>query len=100
LQLLNYEYAVQKISPRYKPKEKVTTQLLVYRNTEFEVKFVELNTITYRLIEILIQEKVSCEQALTILAKEINQPQTESIIQFGLEILEDLRSQGVILGVY
>ena len=100
MQLLNYEYAVHKISPRYKPNQKVNTQLLVYRNAEFEVKFVELNTITYRLIEILKQEKVNCEQALTILAKEINQPQTESIIQFGLEILEDLRSQGVILGVY
>ena len=100
MQLLNYEYAVQKISPRYKPKEKVNTQLLVYRNTDFEVKFIELNTMTYRLIEILKQEKVNCEQALTMLAKEINQPQTESIIQFGLAILEDLRSQGVILGVY
>jgi hypothetical protein len=100
MQLLNYEYAVQKISPRYKPKEKVNTQLLVYRNTDFEVKFIELNTITYRLIEILKQENVNCEQALTMLAKEINQPQTESIIQFGLTILEDLRSQGVILGVY
>ena len=100
MQLLNYEYAVQKISPRYKPKEKVNTQLLVYRNTDFEVKFIELNTMTYRLIEILKQEKVNCEQALTMLAKEINQPQTESIIQFGLDILEDLRSQGVILGVY
>lgn len=100
MQLLNYEYAVQKISPRYKPKEKVTTQLLVYRNTEFEVKFIELNNITYRLIEILKQEKVSCEQALTMLAKEINQSQTESIIQFGLDLLEDLRSQGVILGVF
>jgi uncharacterized protein len=98
--LLNYEYAVQKISPRYKPKEKVNTQLLVYRNAEFEVKFIELNTVTYRLIEILKQEKIKCEQALTMLAKEINQPQTESIIQFGLAILEDLRSQGVILGVY
>ena len=100
MQLLNYEYAVQKISPRYKPKEKVHTQLLVYRNAKFEVKFIELNNVTYRLIEILKQKKVSCEQALTTLAKEINQPQTESIIQFGLAILKDLRSQGVILGVY
>ena len=100
MQLLNYEYAVQKISPRYKPKEKVNTQLLVYRNTDFEVKFIELNTMTYRLIEILKQGRLNCEQALTMLAKEINQPQTESIIQFGLAILEDLRSQGVILGVY
>jgi hypothetical protein len=100
MQLLNYEYAVQKISPRYKPTEKVNTQLLIYRNADFEVKFIELNTVTYRLIEILKQEKAYCEQALTMLAKEINQPQTESIIQFGLAILEDLRSQGVILGVY
>lgn len=100
MQLLNYEYAVQKISPRYKPKEKVNTQLLVYRNTEFKVEFVELNTITYRLIEILKQDKVNCEQALSMLAREINHAQTESIIQFGLDILEDLRSQGVILGVY
>ena len=100
MQLLNYDYAVQKISPRYKPKDKVDTQLLVYRNTAFEVKFVELNAITYRLIEILKQDKINCEQALTMLAIEINQSQTESVIQFGLEILEDLKSQGVILGVY
>ncbi len=100
MQLLNYEYAVQKISLRYKPREKINTQLLVYRNTAFEVKFVELNTITYRLIEILKQEKVNCEQALTMLAKDIDQSATESIIQFGLDILEELRSQGAILGVY
>jgi hypothetical protein len=100
MQLLNYEYAVQKISLRYKPREKINTQLLVYRNTEFEVKFVELNTITYRLIEMLKQDRVDCEQALTMLAKEINQPYTESIIQFGLDILEDLRNKGAILGVY
>ena len=100
MQLLNYEYAVQKISPRYKPSVKENTQLLVYRNTAFEVKFIELNSITYRLIEILKQEKANCQQALTMLAIEINQAETESIIQFGLDILEDLRSQGVILGVY
>lgn len=100
VQLLNYEYAVQKISPRYKPKEKVNTQLLVFRDTNFEVKFIELNSITYRLIELLNQDKLNSEQALTLLAKEINHAETESIIQFGLEILEDLRSQGVILGVY
>ncbi|MDI1309769.1 MAG: putative DNA-binding domain-containing protein [Methylotenera sp.] len=100
MQLLNYEYAVQKISPRYKPKDKVNSQLLVFRNTNFEVKFIELNTITYRLIELLKQDKLNCEQALTVLAREMNPAETESIIQFGLDILEDLRSQGVILGVY
>lgn len=100
MQLLNYDYAVQKISPRYKPTEKVHTQLVVYRNSEFEVKFIELNTITFQLIEMLQKDNVSCEQALTTLARIINQNQTESIIQFGLEILEDLRNQGVIVGAH
>jgi hypothetical protein len=100
MQLLNYEFAVQKISPRYKPVEKVITQLLVYRNADFSIQFIEINAITYRLIEILKLEKMNCEQALTLIACEMKQAQTESIIQFGLEILEDLRNQGAILGVY
>lgn len=100
LQLLNYEYAVQRISPRYKPKDITSTQLLVYRNAEFVVKFIELNLVTYRLIEILKQEKMNCEQALTLLAKELNQVHSESFIAFGVEVLEDLRNQGVIIGVH
>jgi hypothetical protein len=100
IQLLNYDYAVHKISPRHKPKEKSNTQLLVYRNAEFEVKFVELNPITFKLIELLHEEKMNCEQALTIILDEINHPHPESMIQFGLAILEDLRMQGIILGIY
>jgi hypothetical protein len=100
MQLLNYEYAVQKISPRYKAKEKVNTQLLVYRNAEYEVKFVELNAVTYKLIELLQQEDTTSEQALTMIANELGHSQSESVIQFGLEILNELRNQGVILGVY
>lgn len=99
-QLLNYEYAVQKISPRYKPKDKSSTQLLVYRDAGFAVKFIELNAITFRLIELLKQEGMNSEQALTLLAHELNHQPAESIAEFGLEILEDLRNQGVILGVY
>ena len=100
MQLLNYDYAVQKISPHYKPEEKTYTQLIVYRNAEYSVKFIELNTLTFRLIEILKQEKLNCSQALALLAQEVNHPGPESIIEFGLMILEDLRQQGVILGIY
>jgi len=99
MQLLDYEYAVQKISPRYKPKEKISTQLLVYRNVEFAVKFIEINAVTYRLIEILKQEEMNCEQTLTLLASELNQELSETFITFGMDILDDLRNQGVIIGV-
>lgn len=98
MQLLNYDYAVHKITPRKKPQHKTSTQLLVYRNADDMVKFIELNAVTYRLITMLLNEAMTGRQALTLLAKELQHPQPESIIEFGLSILEDLRSQGVIIG--
>ncbi|HSI38150.1 MAG TPA: putative DNA-binding domain-containing protein [Methylotenera sp.] len=100
MQILNYEFAVHKISARNKPKETMNTQLLVYRNADDTVKFIELNNVTYRLIELLQEGITTGRQALTIIATELAHPQPENVIQFGLEILEDLRHQGIILGVY
>ena len=99
LQILNYDYAVQKISPRHKPKQKVSTQLLIYRDVDFAVKFVELNPVTYRLIELLQQQSTTGMQALSIIADELSHPKPEIIIQFGLAILQDLKKQGIISGV-
>lgn len=98
MQLLNYDYAVHKITPRKKPQHKASTQLLVYRNAHDVVKFIELNAVTYKLISLLLNEAITGRQALSLLAKELQHPQPESIIEFGLSILEDLRSQGVIIG--
>jgi hypothetical protein len=42
----------------------------------------------------------TAEQALTIIANERNQPSVENLVPFGLEILNDLRAQGIILGTY
>ena len=100
MQLLHYDYAVHKISPRHKPKQQESTQLLVFRNADDNVRFIELNAVTYRLISLLQNEKISGKQALTLLAKELQHPQPESIIEFGLSILEDLRNQGVIIGTH
>jgi len=100
MQLLNYDYAVHKITPRKKPQHKASTQLLVYRNADDTVKFIELNAVTHRLISLLLNEAIAGEQALTLLAKELQHPQPESIIQFGLTILEDLKNQGVIIGTH
>ncbi len=98
MQLLNYDYAVHKISPRNKPKKPEGTQLLVYRDTGDNVKFIELNAITYRLISLLQNKTITGKQALTLVAKELQHPQPESIIEFGLSILGDLRDKRVIIG--
>ncbi|MDP3086977.1 MAG: putative DNA-binding domain-containing protein [Methylotenera sp.] len=100
MQLLNYEYAVQKISPHYKPTDKVNTQLLVYRDAKYAVNFIELNPVTYRLIKLLQEKGTTSKCALNTIANELGLLQAESVIMFGLDVLEALRSQGVILGVY
>lgn len=100
MQLLNYDYAVHKISPRRKPEQPASTQLLVFRNADDNVKFIELNAVTYRLISLLQNAPITGREALDFLAKELQHPQPESIIEFGLSILEDLRSQGVIIGTH
>lgn len=97
MQLLNYDYDVQNISPKYKPTKQIDTYLLVHRNTEDIVKFVELNSVTHRLIA-LLQEGMAGRQALELISKELG-TELENLIPFGLEILEDFKRQGIILGV-
>ena len=50
-------------------------------------------------IELLQQESTNGKQALTRIAGELSHPQPESVLQFGLEILQDLKTQGIIIGV-
>ncbi len=100
MQLLHYDYAVHKISPRSKPKQIQSTQLLVYRNTEDHVKFLELNPVTFRLLSLLQQNTNTGKQALILLANELGEADSDRIIQFGLQTMEELRSQGVITGTF
>lgn len=99
MQLLDYDYAVHKISPRKKPKQTVNTQLLVYRNAQHVVEFVEINAVTYNLIRLMQAQNVTGGQALKLMAQQLEHPQPEVIIQFGIMILEDLRAQDIIIGV-
>lgn len=100
MMLLSYDYAVHKISPRRKPKGPLVqpVHLLVFRNAEDEVHFIELNPVTARLLEILRDEKLTGHQALRQIAAELAHPDPAAVIHFGREILADLRQQGVILG--
>ncbi len=100
MQLLDYDYAVHRISVRCKPKQPESTQLLVFRDTDYNIKFIELNAVTFRLISLLQNATLTGLQALTLLAKELQHPQPERMITFGLSVLEDLRNQGVIIGTH
>lgn len=96
--LLEYDYAVHEISAKVKPKHAQKTHLLVFRNPQHQVKFIELNPVTYRLLQLIKQQNLTGEQALKQLAKEIEHPDTAAIVSFGLGILMDLANQQAIIG--
>lgn len=99
LELLDYASDVHKISARYKPTEPVSTQLLVYRDAEDRVNFVELNVVTFSLIALLLDQKLTGRQALQQISQQLDHAEPENVVQFGLQILEDFKRQGIILGV-
>ncbi|MES2546937.1 MAG: putative DNA-binding domain-containing protein [Pseudomonadota bacterium] len=96
--LLQYDYPVHQLSARFKPRQPESTSLLVFRNADFQVKFIELSAVTYRLLKLIQQQDMTGEQALTQLATEIDHPDVAIIIQFGLGVLTDLATQQAIIG--
>lgn len=96
--LLEYDFAVHKISARNKPKQSEKTYLLVFRNTAFEVKFIELNPMTFSLLKLLESENIAGEQALMRLAEQAKDVDVNVILKFGAELLQQLADAGAIFG--
>ena len=96
--LLSYDYAVQSISKRHLPKSVEQTYLLVFRSAENMVKFIELNPITFQLLNLIQTNELTGKQALTKLAEEIAHPDVGAIIRFGAEILSGLVNLQAIIG--
>ena len=99
--LLSYDYPVQAISPRFRPEQPLqqAVNLLVFRDVGDQVRFIELNALTARLLSLLQAQDRTGRQALGLIAEEIRHPEPETMMEFGRALLEDLRQQGVILGV-
>jgi len=96
---LAYQYPVHKIAPAFMPLEapEQATFLIVYRNKDDDVNFIEITPITYRLLEIIQeQEQVLTEDCLKQIAQESNHPDPEVIIMGGLKILRELADKRII----
>lgn len=101
LALLQYDYPVHRISPKFKPTQPLAepVHLLVFRDVADEVRFIELNPVSTRLLGLLQPGKLTGRQALEQIAAEMQHPVPETVIQFGAELLEDLKKRDAILGV-
>ena len=98
--ILGYRYPVHRIAPEYQPAEEAPTFLVVYRDRDDEVGFLELNPVTARLLELLREGEGDTGRALLErVAVEIDHPQPQVVIDGGRGVLEDLHRCGVVLGV-
>lgn len=100
LYLLQYAYPVHQISVDFQPKKpaKMPTYLLVFRNANHQIQFIELNPITFQLVSILQNAYLTGEQVLQKLAAQNPQITPEIVLQFGAQTLTELSEKGAILG--
>lgn len=99
---LTYRYPVQKISPDFQPEEPAEhpVYLLVYRNSEDDVHFMELNPVTALLVQLLNEDNgLTTHQMLNVIAEQLNHPNPEIVISGGVQIIQDLKDRNIILGV-
>ncbi|VAW95833.1 FIG005107: hypothetical protein [hydrothermal vent metagenome] len=99
---LNYNYPVHEISTECLPEQpgEQPTYLVVYRNSDDDVHFLDINPVTAQLLQYISEDSnLTCKQMLTSIAEQLNHPNPDVVIQGGLQILDDLKTRGVIIGV-
>jgi len=97
---LTYTFPVHRIGPQFLPKRpgEQPTYLIVYRNRQDEVKFMEANAVTARLLELMQKSRASGRRLLQRMAHELKHPQPEAVVAQGGAILAGLRERDIILG--
>lgn len=97
---MGYDYPVHRISPDFLPKAAPVqpTLLVVYRTRADDVKFMEINPVTARLIELIDQEPATGAVQLERIATEMKHPQPAAVIAEGAAILQSLRERDILLG--
>lgn len=96
---LAYQYPVQLISPDYLPMSppEQPSFLVAYRDPEDCVKFIEINAMTYRLLEIIQErEEVITTDCLQQVARESQHAQPDIIINGGLKVLIEMTEKSVV----
>ncbi|MGB1091288.1 MAG: DNA-binding domain-containing protein [Oceanobacter sp.] len=94
-----YPYPVHLLSAENANPEPQETSLIVYRNTDDEVQFVQTNPLTLALFERLKAAQHRALEVLSGLLTEQGLPVNQDTIGFGLGILDDWYRIGLIRGL-
>lgn len=99
--VVQYRFPVHRIGPDYQPDTAPDTPtfLLVYRDGDGRVRFVELNALSYTLLEWLrISPDQTPRAVLEKLAERIGHPDAEEVVESGHALLQYLTMRGIIIG--
>lgn len=98
---LAYAYPVHRIGPELQPLQapETPTYLVVYRTRQDAVKFLEINAVTARLLQLIEEQPgVSGRELLLQIAADLQHPQPEEIVAAGRDMLAGLRQRDIVLG--
>lgn len=97
---LSYQYPVHRISPDYLPTHppEQQTHLVVYRDAQAQVHFLEINAITQQLLNTLGANPDTTGEAILQAIAETVQTDPATMIAAGGNLLNDLRNRHIILG--
>ena len=97
-----YHYAVHRISPDFLPVETEDhpVYLALYRGSDGEVGFLELNAITAALLDAIEfnDDQLTGEQLLRALAEKIDYPDADALVTHGADALLEMRQLEILSG--
>lgn len=102
--LLAYQWPVHRISSDFQPEENKQTCLVVYRDDNEKVRFSEVNATTLMLLQFMqewqqpMQALNEIKQFLQAFAEQIGHPDPAALTEFGLSLLNDLKSKKILVG--
>ncbi|MCB1848341.1 MAG: putative DNA-binding domain-containing protein [Halieaceae bacterium] len=95
--LLSYRFPVHQIGPRNQPREEgEPTYLVVYRDREERVRFMELNAVTARLVELTRGNSEATGAGLLATLAAETRLESQSLQTFGSQLLARLLECGVL----
>jgi hypothetical protein len=97
--LLAYQYPVHQISPDFLPLEPPgqVSFFIAFRDLSDQVKFIEINPMVYRLLEIIQEQgSITIRESLERIADEVKHLGKDTVLKGGLETLTDLIEKSVI----
>jgi len=102
---LAYTFPVHQIGTEFQPEKPAEqgTFLVVYRDRQDDIGFIEINAVTARLLELINDDKhasATGKHLLEGIATEIGHQDTSIVVEAGTKILNDMQAAGVLLGTY